>query len=84
MSVETVAYWQFFWGGLFDAKPSDGAIHLIRHVGTRTPGPTLCGIDRFSPLSPGGGWSTDRRGSISYGKDWPVCSPCMLALEGAA
>jgi hypothetical protein len=48
---------QFSWGGLFDGKPADDyAVHLVRQKkGGGTPGPTLCGIDRFADGSPG--WS---------------------------
>jgi hypothetical protein len=50
---------QFSWGGLFDGRPADDgyAVHLVRQrAGGTTPGPTLCGIDRFAEDSPG--WST--------------------------
>lgn len=47
---------QFAWGGLFDARPADGwAVHLVRGAERGTPGPTLCGIDRFAEDTPG--WS---------------------------
>jgi|SRR6185437_5835814 len=47
---------QFLSGGLFDGKPVDDyAVHLVRAARTGTPGPTLCGIDRFHPDS--AGWS---------------------------
>jgi hypothetical protein len=48
---------QFSWGGLFDGRPADDyAVHLIRQkAGKGTPGPTLCGIDRFAEDAPG--WS---------------------------
>ena len=47
---------QFASGGLFDARPVDGyAVHLVRAAKRGTPGPTLCGIDRFHPES--AGWS---------------------------
>lgn len=45
---------QFTWGGLF-AEPADDFTHLVRGTRTGTPGPTLCGIDRFAPDTPG--WS---------------------------
>lgn len=48
---------QFHWGGLIDSVPADGAmVHLLRATAMGTPGPTLCGIDRFAKDSPG--WST--------------------------
>jgi hypothetical protein len=46
---------QFARGGLFDARPADWLIHLIRGTAQGTPGPTLCGIDRFAKDAPG--WS---------------------------
>jgi hypothetical protein len=46
---------QFAWGGVFDAKPADDLIHLVRCSRIGTPGPTLCGIDRFTKGGPG--WS---------------------------
>lgn len=46
---------QFHWGGLFDSKPTDHLVHLVRSTRTGTPGPTLCGIDRFDKDGPG--WS---------------------------
>lgn len=53
---------QFHVGGLFDAKPVDDCrVHLVRETETGTPGPTLCGIDRFHPQS--AGWSV--RGGVS-------------------
>lgn len=44
---------QFSWGGLFDSRPASREIHLVRAARTGTPGPTLCGIDRFGPDTPG-------------------------------
>ena len=48
---------QFASGGLFDAEPVDDyTVHLVRsNERGGTPGPTLCGIDRFHPDS--AGWS---------------------------
>jgi hypothetical protein len=47
---------QFSSGGLFDGKPVDDyAVHLVRQWVHGTPGPTLCGIDRFAEGS--AGWS---------------------------
>ncbi len=47
---------QFSWGGLFDGRPADDyTVHLVRQAGRGTPGPTLCGIDRFAKDAPG--WS---------------------------
>jgi len=46
---------QFAWGGLFDSRPADSLIHLVRGTDHGTPGPTLCGIDRFAEDAPG--WS---------------------------
>lgn len=47
---------QFSWGGLFDGREADGyQVHLVRSTPNGTPGPTLCGIDRFAKDAPG--WS---------------------------
>lgn len=46
---------QFSWGGLLDGEPTDNTIHLVRDTRRGTPGPTLCGIDRFAADGPG--WS---------------------------
>lgn len=47
---------QFISGGLFDGVPADDyTVHLITATRTGTPGPTLCGINRFHPGS--AGWS---------------------------
>jgi hypothetical protein len=47
---------QFHYGGLFDSRPVDNfTAHLVRGTKTGTPGPTLCGMDRFSKDMPG--WS---------------------------
>jgi len=47
---------QFSVGGLLDARPADGyQVHLVRSTPNGTPGPTLCGIDRFAKDAPG--WS---------------------------
>jgi hypothetical protein len=45
---------QFLSGGLFDGKPVDDyAVHLITATTKGTPGPTLCGLDRFHKDSTG-------------------------------
>ena len=46
---------QFHVGGLFDCEPVDDVAHLVRSADRGTPGPTLCGIDRFAKGS--AGWS---------------------------
>ena len=54
---------QFHWGGLFDSKPADNLIHLVRSTNRGTPGPTLCGLERFAADAPGfsvGGGSEHR------------------------
>lgn len=62
---------QFSWGGLFDGRPADGyQVHLVRSTPNGTPGPTLCGIDRFAKDSPG--WSVG--GGI--GGSGVVHTPC--------
>lgn len=55
-AVTALCTLQFAAGGLFDPRPVDGyAVHLVRSTGSGTPGPTLCGIDRFAQDTPG--WS---------------------------
>jgi hypothetical protein len=70
---------QMSWGGLLDGRPADGyQIHLVRHVrGGGTPGPTLCGIDRFGKDGPG--WS------VGGGLSGPgvVHTPCTGCAEAA-
>lgn len=72
---------QFAWGGLFDAEPADPYIHLVTAVeGGGTPGPTLCGIDRFGPDSPGfsvGG------GVTGDGIDQRPCPGCVEQAKAA-
>lgn len=70
---------QFASGGLIGARPVDDyAVHLVRQNARQgTPGPTLCGIDRFHPDS--AGWSVG--GGIS-GPD-VVRKPCP-GCAGAA
>jgi hypothetical protein len=52
---------QFHRGGQF-GEPLDRHVHLVRAAAASTPGPTLCGVDRFDLATPGwsvgGGFST--------------------------
>jgi hypothetical protein len=65
---------QFANGDLFDGKPTDGLAHLVRGTRRGTPGPTLCGIDRFANDTPG--WSAG--GGISGpGITHTPCSGCL-------
>ena len=73
---------QFSWGGLFDGRPADDgyAVHLVkkRAGGGGTPGPTLCGIDRFADDGPG--WSVG--GGISGpGITHAPCPGCATAAR---
>lgn len=73
--VTSLSTLQFAWGGLFDSRPADGGlIHLVRSTSSGTPGPTLCGINRFAKDGPG--WSVG--GGIS-GPDIPQipCDGCV-------
>lgn len=66
---------QFSWGGLFDGSPADDyAVHLIRETGHGTPGPTLCGIDRFGPAAPGWSRGGGIRGPGIVHKPCPGCA----------
>lgn len=70
---------QMSWGGLFDSRPADGYMaHLVRSTKRGTPGPTLCGIDRFAKDAPG--WSV--RGGISGPKI--THTPCDGCVAKAA
>lgn len=70
---------QFGWGGLFDSRPADGyQAHLVRGTRRGTPGPTLCGIDRFAPDAPG--WSVG--GGISGPNiTHQPCAACVAAAR---
>ena len=48
---------QFSWGALLNWSPADDGfmVHLVRATKRGTPGPVLCGIDRFAQDGPG--WS---------------------------
>jgi hypothetical protein len=75
--ITYLATLQFSWGGLFDATPADSLVHLVRGTVRGTPGPTLCGIDRFAKDVPG--WS------VGGGIDGPgmVHAPCPGCAEAA-
>lgn len=78
-AVRALSTLQFSWGGLFDGRPADGyTVHLIRFTNRGTPGPTLCGIDRFAKDGPG--WS------VGGGMTGPgiVHTPCGRCVEVAA
>lgn len=77
-TVTTLATLQFASGGLVGAKPVDDyACHLIRSTPNGTPGPTLCGLDRFAP---GAGWSVG--GGISGpGITHEPCAGCRDAAR---
>lgn len=65
---------QFSTGGLFDGQPVDDHVHLVRATRRGTPGPTLCGIDRFAPDAPG--WSVGG-GIIKEGATYFACPGCV-------
>lgn len=71
---------QFSWGGLFDSQPADDyAVHLVRkRAGGTTPGPTLCGLDRFADDGPG--WSVGG-GIHGPGITHPPCPGCATAAR---
>lgn len=71
---------QFSWGGLFDGRPADGyAVHLVRQKACGgTPGPTLCGIDRFAEDAPG--WSVGG-GLSGPGITHAPCPGCATAAR---
>lgn len=47
--------------------------HFVRHIGTTTPGLTLCGLDRFTEPPRGGAWTPEPK--------VPVCLVCVDAVE---
>jgi hypothetical protein len=71
---------QFASGGLFDLAPVDGyKVHLVRQTAHGTPGPTLCGVDRFAPN--GAGWSIG--GGVSGpGVTHEPCEGCARVRKG--
>lgn len=78
-TIRSLVTLQFASGGLVGAKPVDGwAVHLVRRAHRGTPGPTLCGIDRFAPGS--AGWS------VGGGVTGPGIkhTPCAGCVEVAA
>lgn len=76
-AVRALSTLQFSTGGLFDGKPVDGyKVHLVRRTNRGTPGPTLCGIDRFAEGS--AGWSVG--GGITGGSIiHTACDGCVTA-----
>lgn len=72
--VVALATLQFTLGGLFDGRPVGNGVHLVRKVQNGgTPGPTLCGLDRFHKNAPG--WSVG--GGVSgAGIELEPCPGC--------
>lgn len=54
LPITALSTLQWCWGGLFDGVPVMD-ICLVRSTDRGTPGPTLCGKDRFAKDAPG--WS---------------------------
>lgn len=71
---------QFAWGGLIGAKPAESPslIHLVRSARRGSPGPTLCGIDRFGGDVPG--WSLGG-GVTGPGYEHVPCPGCAAAAR---
>lgn len=77
--VTALATLQFSWGGLLDAEPADGyRVHLVRSTDRGTPGPSLCGIDRFGKDAPG--WSV-RGGLTGPGVRHTPCAGCAAVAR---
>jgi hypothetical protein len=74
-TVRVLITLQFSWGGLLDARPTadNYAVHLVRQAATGTPGPALCGIERFGPDAPG--WSLGG-GVTGAGIEHRPCAGC--------
>lgn len=69
---------QLAWGGLLDSRSADDLAHLVRGTATGTPGPVLCGIDRFAKDGPGfnvGG------GVTPHGVIFDACPGCVAAAK---
>lgn len=65
---------QFHYGGLFDFQATERDIHLVRLTNAGTPGPTLCGRERFDEDGPG--WSVGGGVTGDYG-------PCRLCVAAS-
>ena len=77
--VVTLSTLQFHTGGMFDSQPTDHLVHLVRSTKRGTPGPTLCGIDRFAPGS--AGWSVGG-GVTGPGFTHTPCGGCVEVARG--
>jgi hypothetical protein len=78
-AITSLSTLQFHVGGLFDSRPVDDyLVHLVRSTGRGTPGPTLCGIDRFAKET--AGWSAG--GGITG--PGIVHKPCPGCVAGRA
>ena len=65
----------FHWGGLLDYTPADDfTVHLVRSTRRGTPGPSLCGIERFGPGTPGFSVGGGLSGPIIIHK---ACAGCV-------
>lgn len=74
---------QFHVGGLL-GEPTDRRVHLVRRTERGTPGPTLCGIDRFAKDS--AGWSVGG-GYSSVTEPCPGCDAARVrgaSIDGMA
>lgn len=75
--VRDWAYWSFASGGLVTARSTDQRAHMIRSTRTGTPGPTLCGIDRFAKGGPGGGYHSEATRPPLSDSPPVVCGRCV-------
>ena len=71
------AYWSFSWGGLMDGRSTDKQAHIVRATKHGTPGPTLCGIDRFAKHGPGGGYHESATQPPLSDSPHVVCGSCV-------
>lgn len=83
--ADYLATLQFHVGGLFDGRALSNRVHLIRGlVRGGTPGPTLCGIDRFARdedgKRTGPGWSVGG-GCIDPRVTYECCKGCAEAAR---
>jgi hypothetical protein len=80
LAVTGLSTLQFLSGGLMQERPVDGyRVHLVRSTERGTPGPTLCGIDRFHPDT--AGWSVGG-GLSGPGITHERCPGCAKGLSG--
>lgn len=72
----TLQFGGTLWSALTDTDTSQIEVHLVRSTAGGTPGPTLCGVDRFAPDAPG--WTFGGISGPGY-----LHVPCLGCLAAA-